>query len=41
MMKHVGIDCGAARKPYAPLAPAEERKWIRRFASLKLVEGAR
>ena len=39
MMKHVGIDCGAARKPYAPLTPAEERKWIKRFAGLKLVEG--
>ena len=36
MMKHVGIDCGAARKPYAPLTPAEERKWIRRFAALKI-----
>ena len=41
MMKHVGIDCGTARKPYAPLSSAEERKWIRRFAALKLVEGVR
>ena len=40
MMKHVGIDCGAARRPYAPLTPDEERKWIRRFAALKLVKGA-
>ena len=37
MMKHVGIDCGPARRPYAPLSPAEERKWIRRFAALGLV----
>lgn len=37
MMKHVGIDCGSARKPYAPLPPAEERRCIRRFAALGLV----
>ena len=41
MMKHVGIDCGAARKPYAPLSIAEERKWIKRFAALKLVEASK
>ena len=41
MMKHVGIDCGAARKPYAPLSAAEERKWIKRFAALKLVEASK
>ncbi|MBR4616096.1 MAG: dihydrodipicolinate synthase family protein, partial [Kiritimatiellae bacterium] len=41
MMKHVGIDCGAARKPYAPLSAAEERKWIKRFAALGLVKGGK
>ena len=41
MMKHVGIDCGAARKPYAPLSAAEERKWIKRFAALKLVKASK
>ena len=41
MMKHVGIDCGAARKPYAPLSAAEERKWIKRFAALKLVQATK
>jgi N-acetylneuraminate lyase len=41
MMKHVGIDCGAARRPYAPLSAAEERKWIKRFAALKLVNASK
>ena len=41
MMKHVGIDCGSARKPYAPLTPAQERKAISRFAALKLVKKVR
>ena len=41
MMKHVGIDCGAARKPDAPLSAAEERKWIKRFAALKLVQATK
>jgi N-acetylneuraminate lyase len=41
MMKHVGIDCGAARRPYAPISTAEQRKWIRRFAALNLVKGVK
>lgn len=38
MMKHLGIDCGSARRPYAPLSEEEEREWIRRFAALGVVE---
>ena len=36
MMKHVGIDCGCARRPYAPLSRKQEREAIARFAALGL-----
>ena len=36
LMKYVGIDCGPCRAPYAPLSAAEERRWIKRFADLKI-----
>ena len=38
MMKHVGIDCGCARRPYAPLSRKQEREAIVRFAALRLVD---
>jgi N-acetylneuraminate lyase len=37
LMRHVGIDCGCCRAPYAPIPAAEVRKLIRRFAALGLV----
>ena len=36
MMKHVGIDCGCARRPYAPLSRKQEREAIASFAALGL-----
>ena len=36
MMKFVGIDCGPYRKPFEPLTPAQERAYLRRFASLRI-----
>ena len=38
MMKHVGVDCGCARRPYAPLSRKQEREAISRFAALRLVD---
>ncbi|MBR4654539.1 MAG: dihydrodipicolinate synthase family protein [Kiritimatiellae bacterium] len=37
LAKHIGIDCGPARRPYEPLSQAEERKWVKRFADLGIV----
>ncbi len=37
MMKHVGFDCGPYRKPFEPLAPEEEEKFLARFAALGIV----
>ncbi len=37
LAKHIGIDCGPARRPYEPLSLAEERKWVKRFADLGIV----
>ena len=38
MMGLVGIDCGSARRPYAPLSPAARRRCVRQFADLGLVD---
>ena len=37
LMRHVGIDCGCCRAPYAPIPAAEAKKLVRRFAALRLV----
>jgi N-acetylneuraminate lyase len=37
LMRHVGIDCGCCRAPYAPIPAAEAKKLVRRFAELRLV----
>jgi hypothetical protein len=37
-MKGVGIDCGFCRAPYAPLAKAQERAMLARFARLGMVK---
>lgn len=38
MMKFVGIDCGACRKPFEPLTAAQEREFFKRFAALGIVK---
>lgn len=37
LMRHVGIDCGCCRAPYAPIPPAEAKKLVKRFADLNMV----
>ena len=37
LMRHVGIDCGFCRAPYAPLTPAEARERLAAFAKLGIV----
>ena len=37
LMRHVGIDCGCCRAPYAPIPPAEAKKIVKRFADLNMV----
>ena len=37
LMRHVGIDCGFCRAPYAPLPPAEVRRCLAAIARLKIV----
>ena len=42
LMRHVGIDCGCCRAPYAPIPAAAAGKLIRRFAALGIdTEGRR
>ena len=38
LMRHVGIDCGFCRAPYAPLSPAQVRERLAAFARLGIVE---
>ncbi len=38
LMRHVGIDCGFYRAPYAPVAPERERELLERIAALGIVE---
>ena len=37
MMKFIGIDCGAYRKPFEPLTAAQYRSYAKRFAALGIV----
>ncbi|MDD4026445.1 MAG: dihydrodipicolinate synthase family protein [Kiritimatiellae bacterium] len=38
LMRHVGIDCGFCRAPYAPLSPDEVRERLEAFDRLGIVE---
>lgn len=37
MMKFIGLDCGAYRKPFEPLTSAEYKAYAKRFAALGIV----
>ena len=37
LMRHVGIDCGCCRAPYAPIPAAQARRLVKRFADLGIV----
>lgn len=38
LMRHVGIDCGYYRAPYASISPAREKEMLDKFAALGIVE---
>ena len=37
LMRHVGIDCGYCRAPYAPIPAMQARRLVKRFADLGIV----
>ena len=37
LMRHVGIDCGYCRAPYAPIPATQARRLVKRFADLGIV----